>query len=110
MKIRFAEHITNMPVVEIMPDSGNFDTIDAVITVSFFDWDNGNLVYRPYVRANVSFGNRMSPKDAYFWGKCFEAAYQVADRIVISEHAQELEKAYRRVDTLNSFSGIMRTA
>ncbi len=107
MKVRFSEHMTNNPVVEIMPNSGNFDTLDAVITVSFFDFnDEGKRIYKPSVRANVSFGNRMQPEQALFWGDCFKVAYEVATRAIPSyvEHYQkdEIVNAFMRVDEIES--------
>lgn len=106
MKVRFSEHITNHPVIEIMPNSGSFDTLDAVITVSFFEFDeNGKRVYSPLVRANVSFGGQMQPEQALFWGDCFKVAYEIATRqmppYIEFYQKDEIVKAFMRVDEVN---------
>lgn len=104
MKIRFIVPIKDDPRIEIMPDSGKFDSLDAVITVSFFDWLEHEKYYRPLVRANVSFGNKMNPEDAMRWGECFTAAYQIATKqippYILPEQKDEVVKAFWRVDEI----------
>jgi len=101
MKIRFAEHITNQPVVEITTDSCKFDTIDAVVTVSFFEWEDGSLVYKPAVRANIYTGGKFAPEDAYDWGICLISSYTISkfsNWDIEKKHIAELDKAFARVN------------
>ncbi len=100
MKIRFIEPIMNDPRIEIMPDSGKFDSMDAVITVSFFDYFEDKKIYRPLVRANVSFGGRMNPEYALHWARCFEASYNIANKIMpenVWKYSQDIHMCWNRV-------------
>lgn len=89
MQIRFSEHLTKHPVLEIMPNSGKFDTLDAVVTVHYFEYDGaGKRIFKPTIRPNVSFGsNGIEPTRALEWADCFKVAYQ-ASLMMIPEYIE----------------------
>lgn len=101
MKIRFVEHITGFPAIEIMPDSGKFDSLDAVITVNFFDWLEHDKIYKVSIRPNIYFG-KISPEDALQWARCLEASYQIANKIMPEsiglEQSREVRMCWIRVN------------
>ena len=100
MKIRFIEQIKNHPKIEIMPDSGNFDTLSGSITVSFFEYLDHEKVYRPLVFPNVNFG-KMNPEDSLHWAKCFQAAYEISNKIMpesIGKLSHEVHLCWVRVN------------
>lgn len=81
MKIRYIEYIKNNPRIQIMPDSCEFDSVDGVVEVSFFDYLGNEKFYRPLVKPNVNFG-KMNPEESLHWARCFEAAYYIANKIM----------------------------
>lgn len=107
MQIRFREHIRQMPVIEIMPNFGKFDSLDAYIQVSFFDYLENKKFFRPLVRANVNFGNRMNPEDSYYWSECFKSAYEIAimrfPENINLEQKEIISELWIRVNEIKSF-------
>lgn len=108
MKIRFSEHVNKMPVVEIMPDGGKFDTMDGLITVYFFDFDeDGRRIYKPSVQVNVYMGsNRMEPDMVGQWADCMKAAYRTATRwippYIGTDGSAQIVNAFMRVKEIEA--------
>lgn len=100
MKIRYVEYIKNHPRIQIMPDSCEFDSMDGVVEVSFFDYLESEKLYRPLVKPNVSFV-KMNPEVSLHWAKCFEAAYYIANNIMpesIGQLSHQIRLCWIRVN------------
>lgn len=106
MQIRFVEHFTGFPKLEIMPNGGDWNGVYGRIEVLFFrtDLDTGKTLYNPLVSGNVSFGGSMVPEHADEWGDCFKAASSIANRAIPpyidSESKNQILLAFLRVDEL----------
>lgn len=100
MNIVFSEPFHNSPQVEISPDGE-----DNKIVVTFFELDKeaGRYYFRPQVTIRASF-RKMFPDDAYYWGRCFQAAYQIGcleiPDSVEFEEVEVLRAAFKRVEEL----------
>ena len=104
MKVRFSEYMNNRPSVEITLNQYSFDSMDAMVEVTFFEYGEDGLEYRPLVRPNISFGKKINPEESKLWGDVLVAAYQIATRqippYVEFYQKDEIANAFMRVDEI----------
>lgn len=84
MRVRLKENhfVPGYPIIEIIPESAEFDKFSANVEIVFFDLDDEGTFYRPTVRPNVNLSPLMSPLTALEWGETLVAASQVARRMM----------------------------